>query len=78
MQCDLKLFEAMSAILLSLLQLEELVNDTAIAAGSDAYDAALTIYAHAQRNKDDFALDGVVQELGGTLEQLRMPLVAYL
>lgn len=64
MQRDVELFEMMSAIALSLMQLQELVSDTTIAVGSDAYDAALSVYAHARQNKDDFALDGVVQELG--------------
>lgn len=64
MQRDVALFEELSEIQLALAQLLELVDDTVMAVGSDAYDAALSVYGHAKMNQKAYALDKVVSELG--------------
>lgn len=45
---DLKLFSSLRRVALELNSLSEMVNDTRTAAGSDAYQAALTIYNSAK------------------------------
>jgi hypothetical protein len=48
MRRDVELYETLYSVLLSLTQLQELVDDTCIAAGSEAYTAALAIYNYAK------------------------------
>jgi hypothetical protein len=50
MRHDLELFEALQPMLLALAQLRELIDDTAVAAGSEAYSASLEIYHYAKAN----------------------------
>lgn len=64
MRRDVELFEALSPVLLSLTQLQELVDDTCIAAGSEAYTAALAIYNYAKASGDVTGLDAVIDEMG--------------
>ena len=45
---DLQLFSDMSSIFIALSQLNELVDDTTLAVGSDAYSAALDVYTYAK------------------------------
>ena len=45
---DVQLFEAMYPIVVALTQLQELVDDTCIAVGSEAYAAALQMYTYAK------------------------------
>ncbi|MGC1375776.1 MAG: hypothetical protein WA821_06125 [Anaerolineales bacterium] len=61
---DMQLFEAMQPIALALMQLYELVDDTRLAVGSEAYMAALTIYNYARTGGQDQALDTLAAELG--------------
>ncbi|MEH2464573.1 hypothetical protein [Nostoc sp.] len=64
MRRDLKLFEALYPVLLSLTQLQELVDDTCIASASEAYAAALAVYSYAKASGDVTGLDGVIDEMG--------------
>jgi hypothetical protein len=64
MRRDVELYEALYSVLLSLTQLQELVDDTCIAAGSEAYTAALAIYNYAKASGDVTGLDAVIDEMG--------------
>ncbi|MDZ7959507.1 MAG: hypothetical protein RMY34_16760 [Aulosira sp. DedQUE10] len=64
MRQDLALYEALYPVLLSLTQLQELVDDTCIAAGSEAYTAALAVYNYAKASGDVAGLDAVIDEMG--------------
>ncbi|MCG8366116.1 MAG: hypothetical protein MJA27_22625 [Pseudanabaenales cyanobacterium] len=48
MRKDVQLFEALYPLLLSLTQMQELVDDTCMAVGSEAYAAALQVYNYAK------------------------------
>ncbi|MBW4473697.1 MAG: hypothetical protein KME45_25475 [Stenomitos rutilans HA7619-LM2] len=61
---DVQLFEAMYPIVVALTQLQELVDDTCLAAGSEAYAAALQVYNYAKASGQGAGLDAVVGEMG--------------
>ena len=61
---DVQLFEAMYPIVVALTQLQELVDDTCLAAGSEAYAAALQVYNYAKASGQGAGLDVVVGEMG--------------
>jgi len=61
---DVQLFEAMYPIVVALTQLQELVDDTCLAVGSEAYAAALQVYSYAKASGQGSGLDGVVGEMG--------------
>jgi hypothetical protein len=48
MRKDLELFHDLSGLLMSLTQLQDMVNDTCLLVGSEAYTAALTVYNYAK------------------------------
>jgi hypothetical protein len=64
MRKDVQLFEAMYPIVMALTQLQELVDDTCVAAGSEAYAAALQVYNYAKASGQGGGLDAVVSEMG--------------
>jgi hypothetical protein len=64
MRRDLALYEALYPVLLSLTQLQELVDDTCMASGSEAYAAALAVYNYAKASGDVAGLDSVIDEMG--------------
>jgi hypothetical protein len=64
MKQDVELFESMYPVLISLAQLNELVEDTVMEVGSEAYAAALMVYNFAKANGTGSGLDGVVDEMG--------------
>ncbi|MFQ4145085.1 hypothetical protein [Chlorogloeopsis sp. ULAP02] len=64
MRRDIELYEALYPILLSLTQLQELVDDTWMTTGSEAYAAALAVYSYAKASGDVMGLDGVIDEMG--------------
>lgn len=64
MHQDVQLFEALYPVLLSLTQLQELVDDTVVAVGSEAYAAALVVYNYAKASGKGAGLDSVVDEMG--------------
>jgi hypothetical protein len=50
MRRDVELFEKLNRILMSLTQLQDMVDDTCMLAGSEAYTAALTVYDYAKKS----------------------------
>ncbi len=64
MRQDVELFQALHPILLSLTQLQELLDDTYLAVGSEAYAAGLVVYNYAKNSGQGFGLDAVVDEMG--------------
>ncbi|MCC5662423.1 hypothetical protein LC653_00350 [Nostoc sp. CHAB 5784] len=64
MRQDIELFEALYPILLSLTQLQELVDDTSVAVGSEAYAAGLMIYNYAKASGKGSGLESMVDDLG--------------
>jgi hypothetical protein len=48
MRRDIELYEKLNRILMSLTQLQDMVDDTCLLAGSEAYTAALTVYNYAK------------------------------
>lgn len=64
MRKDVQLFEALYPLLLSLTQLHELVDDTSLAVGSEAYAAALQVYNYAKASGQGSGLEAVVEEMG--------------
>lgn len=64
MRKDVQLFESMYPIVVALTQLQSLVDDTCMAAGSEAYAAALQVYNYAKVSGQGSGLDAVVGEMG--------------
>ena len=64
MQQDVELFEELYPIWQSLIQLCELVDDTKMAVGSDAYVAALLVYNYAKTSGLGAGLNDVIDDLG--------------
>jgi len=64
MRRHVALFEALQPIALRLTRLQELVDDTQLATGSEAYTDALTVYNYARNSGKGQALDTVVDEMG--------------
>lgn len=65
MERDLVLFKSLNAIAMGMSRLLEEIEDTEIAAGSEAYLAALIIYDYAKADGElTRGLDGVLDDLG--------------
>ncbi len=64
MRQDIELFDALYPIMLSLTQLQELVNNTSMAVGSEAYAASLMIYNYAKASGKGAGLESMVDDLG--------------
>ncbi len=64
MRKDVQLFEAMYPIVMAFLQLQELLDDTYVTVGSEAYAAALQVYNYAKASGQGSGLDAVVEEMG--------------
>jgi hypothetical protein len=64
MRKDFELLDALSPVLLALAQLNELVEDTYIEVGSEAYAAALAVYQYTRAAGKGAALDGALDTLG--------------
>ena len=64
MRKDVQLFEALFPLLMSLTQLQELVDDTCLAVGSEAYASALQVYNYAKASGQGSGLDSVIGEMG--------------
>ncbi len=69
MRRDLELFESLQPMLLALMKLQELIEDTAVAAGSEAYVAALEVYRYAKANGSVGGLDSLIDEMGRRFAQ---------
>lgn len=61
---DVQLFEALYPLLLSMTQLQELLDDTCLAVGSEAYAAALQVYNYAKASGNGGGMDAVIGEMG--------------
>lgn len=72
---DLALFEALNPVLQSLNQLRELVEDTQMVAGSEAYAAARVAYSSIKTVGKNMGLDEVTDDLA---QQFRRPRKAQL
>jgi len=64
MRKDVELLNALSPVMTALAQLFELVEDTYIAVGSEAYTAALLVYQFARAGGKGAALDNALDALG--------------
>lgn len=64
MQKDVELFQTLYPILMALTQLQELVDDTVLAVGSDAYAAALLVYQFAKVSGKGSGLDNLADSMG--------------
>jgi uncharacterized protein (UPF0297 family) len=64
MRREVDLIEKLYPVLLSLSQLHELVEDTYMIAGDEAYASARTVYQSAKANGRGIGIDAVVEELG--------------
>jgi hypothetical protein len=64
MRKDVELLDALSSVFLALSQLNELVDDTLLEVGSEAYAAALAVYQYARAAGKGAALDGALDALG--------------
>jgi hypothetical protein len=64
MHKDVELLDALAPIRTSLSQLSELVDDTSVGVGSEAYTAALLVYQYARSAGKGAALDGALDALG--------------
>ena len=65
MRKDLELFQDLNRISMTLTQLQDLIDDTCMLAGSEAYTAALTVYNSAKTNgMKTKGMEAIVQEMG--------------
>jgi hypothetical protein len=64
MRKDVELLAALAPVVAALAQLSELVEDTYIEVGSEAYTAALLVYQFARAAGKGSALDGALDALG--------------
>jgi hypothetical protein len=69
MRKDVALFEQLYPLLLSLNQLQERVENTYTAVGSEAYTAALTVYKYAKASDQGGSLEGILEDLGQRFAQ---------
>lgn len=69
MRRDVELFDQLYPLLLSLNQLQEMLENTYTAVGSEAYTAALTIYKYAKASDQSGSLEGIVDDLGQRFTQ---------
>lgn len=61
---DVQLSETLYPLLLAIAQLHELLDDTYLAVGSEAYTAALQVYNYAKASGNVGGLDTLVEEMG--------------
>jgi hypothetical protein len=66
---DLALYQALDSLIHPLTSLLELIKDTRVLAGSDAYAAALDVYHAAKRAGKGSGLDSVLNEVGKRFAQ---------
>ncbi len=64
MRKDVELMQMLQPILMVLNQLQDLVEDTYMQVGSEAYTAALNVYNYAKNSPSGTALEGVAEDLG--------------
>jgi hypothetical protein len=71
MRKDVELYQQLRPIALALTQLQELVDNTAMVAGSEAMTAALTVYNSAKVNGHDAGVGAIVEEMGQRFTRMR-------
>lgn len=64
MRKDVELFDGLQELLLPLGQLLQMLEDTAMVAGSEAYAASLQVYSHTRASAVDGSLEGALDDLG--------------
>lgn len=64
MRKDVELASALEPIMAALTQLQELVEDTYLEVGSEAYTSALLVYSYAQSSGQGSALDDLLDDMG--------------
>ena len=64
MRKDVELYEALYPLVLALAQLQESLNDTHVAIGSEAYAVALQVYNYAKASGKGSGLEVMVETLG--------------
>jgi hypothetical protein len=64
MRRDVELFAALYPVLMSLIHLQELVQDTYTVVGQEAYAAARVVYKSAKTNGQGAGLDAAIAEMG--------------
>ena len=64
MRKDVELMQMLQPILMVINQLQDLVEDTYMQVGSEAYTAALNVYTYAKNSPSGTALEGVAEDLG--------------
>lgn len=69
MRRDLELVESLYPVLLSITQLQELIEDTYLLAGSEAYAAARMAYNSARANGRSAGLNATVDQMGRRFER---------
>jgi hypothetical protein len=69
MRRDVELFTALYPVLMALIHLQELVQDTYTAVGQEAYAAARVIYKSAKANGQGAGLDASIAEMGRRFSQ---------
>jgi hypothetical protein len=74
MRRDIQLHEKLDRILISLTQLQDMVDDTCLLAGSEAYTAALTVYSYAKKSAiHTQGLEPIVNEMRQHFRKTRKP-----
>lgn len=71
MRRDIELVEALYPVLFSVAQLKELIEDTYLLAGSEAYAAARTAYNSARANGKTVGLNEAVEQMGRRFRKSR-------
>jgi hypothetical protein len=69
MRRDVELFDQLYPLLLSLNQLQEMMENTYTAVGSEAYTAALSVYKYAKASDQGGGLEGILDDLGQRFTQ---------
>ena len=64
MRKDVQLFEDLQPVIMAINKLQDLVEDTMMEAGSEAYAAALAVYAYVKTSSKDDALEVAADDLG--------------
>jgi lantibiotic modifying enzyme len=74
MRKDMALYDDLSGLMMTLMQLQDLVNDTCLVVGSEAYTAALTVYTYAKKSgQNSNGVAPLVDEMGQLFRRKRKP-----
>jgi hypothetical protein len=77
MRKDLELYDDLASLMMTLSQLQDLVDDTCLMVGSEAYTAALTVYNYAKTSGQQAnGMEPLVKEMQQRFRRTRKPKVA--